>query len=60
MKGTTTTSTWREPTYTPPPPSTLKIYQLRQSIRNVIESCFSETKEEIQNRALNLIMELIG
>lgn len=35
-------------------------YRLRNTIRAVIESCFSETKEEIQLAALNIIMELIG
>ena len=35
-------------------------YRLRDAIRAVIESCFSESKEEIQIRALNIIMELIG
>ena len=29
------------------------------AIRAVIESCFSETKEDIQDRARHLIMELI-
>ena len=29
------------------------------SIRAVIESCFSEAKEEIQDRAIRLIMRLI-
>ena len=29
------------------------------AIRAVIESCFSETKEDIQDRAWHLIMELI-
>ena len=36
-----------------------KYESLGLAIRAVIESCFSETKEDIQDRARHLIMELI-
>ena len=36
-----------------------KYESLGLAIRAVIESCFSETKEDIQDRAWHLIMELI-
>lgn len=32
---------------------------LRENITAVIETCFSETKEEIQDTAINRILELI-
>jgi len=35
-------------------------FTLRENITAVIGTCFSETKEEIQDTAINRILELIG